>query len=80
MTTKFYPNPKNLAACDNEGQRSSSEKPFYYYIKNGNFDLVWTNIVIFIVGHLLFIQCYYDIITKFGAGNPANAYTLIFGE
>lgn len=29
-------------------------EPFYYYIKEGDFDLVWPNLIVFTIGHLIY--------------------------
>ena len=33
----------------------------YYFVKNGDFDIVWTNVAIFAVGHLLYFYGLYTL-------------------
>jgi len=41
------------------------ERSYYWYIANGDFDIVWTNVTIFVLGHALFLQACYLICTEY---------------
>ena len=55
------------------------EKPFFYFIRDGDFDLVYTNIIVFIVGHILAIELYYHLIASWDV-NSKHTKTLMFGK
>ena len=41
------------------GSTKKDEKPYYYYIRNGDFDIVWSNVAVFVIGHVLFFYTYW---------------------
>lgn len=45
-------------------KKELDQRPFYYFIRDGDFDLVWPNISVFVIGHLLFFYSYYIMYTQ----------------
>lgn len=46
-------------------RKDQEERPFYWFINHGDFDIVWTNVSVFIIGHVLYIYAYYLLFTDF---------------
>ena len=40
---------------------SNSKQPFYYFIREGDFDLVWTNIIVFLVANVFYIYAFLNL-------------------
>ncbi|KAI1280821.1 Stearoyl-CoA desaturase 5 [Halotydeus destructor] len=51
------------------------ETPFYYFVNNGDLSIVWANVVIFAVGHLLGVQAVYNL---FSLRSLTQCYSLMF--
>ncbi|KAI1305881.1 Delta(9)-fatty-acid desaturase fat-7 [Halotydeus destructor] len=56
-------------------RKQDSKGPYYLYIKDGDFDLVWLNIALFSVLHVLYIIGLYYLAT-----GQYHGYTVLFGS
>ena len=78
-TTKSGSSSKVSDENGNVGNVGSTSKnhSYYYYINEGDFDIVWTNVLVFILGHALFIKMGIDLVL-----NPSDtmAYSWIYGK
>ena len=73
MAVKVYPKSHDLT--QNSSPKSKSDQTFYYYIKNGDFDIVWTNVGVFIVAHVLLIHWIYRFLSDL---SDAHLRTFIY--
>lgn len=51
---------------------------YLYYIGTGDFGIVWANVVVAILGHLVFFYTFYDM-TRRGTFNEVSA-TWLYGK
>lgn len=56
---------KNSDQNGNKLEKKLEERPYYWFIANGDFDIVWSNVVVFILGHIFFAWAYYILFTEF---------------
>ncbi|KAI1286096.1 Stearoyl-CoA desaturase 5 [Halotydeus destructor] len=42
------------------GRVRTKDTPFYYYVKNGQFDIVWSNTIVFAISQLLMVYSFYE--------------------
>ncbi|KAI1283691.1 Delta(9)-fatty-acid desaturase fat-7 [Halotydeus destructor] len=60
--------------CATSGARDGRH---YYFIGQGDFDIVWSNVAVFAVGHLLFLAYIYVVMVKFPMATLAyNAFLI----
>lgn len=46
-------------------KKQLDSRPFYYFIRDGDFDIVWPNVAVFIVGHLFYLYSCFLLCTDF---------------
>ena len=76
----LWPSKRNLAIFSQKqkpinNNEDPKKKSFYYYIGEGDFDLAWPNVAVFIVGHLVMLSTLPWIFS-----NGVNYYTILWGE
>lgn len=77
---KFVPKSKaNFNKIEKQEVKSpkKNDSAYYYYIRNGDFDIVWTNVFVFVLGHLLFIHTGYLLVFEH---KPSTIYTWFYGK
>lgn len=42
---------------------TNPHQPFYYFIREGDFDLVWTNIAVFLLAQVIHIYAFFNVHT-----------------
>lgn len=65
---------KAAAAAD---RAAETKRPLYYYVNHGDFSIVWPNVVVFAIAHLLFFRFLYEAISFY---ETKHAYTFIFSK
>ena len=67
--SKLEPRPTNVLGVP--------KKPFYYYVKDGDFSIVWENVFLLGLGHLCLAQTMYNAVFS---ATYASWYTGIYSE
>lgn len=73
MYTKFFPK----TSIGRSSEKVDHDLPFYYYVQLGQFDIVWTNVIVFIIAHLLLLQAIYLTLTEW---SMTHYYTFVFSK
>lgn len=58
---KVSPTPSSSPASLDVSLNRPSNQPFYYFIRQGDFDLVWPNILVFAVAHVIYIYAFLNL-------------------